>query len=185
MKLTKFLLTNLICGLLAMCIACSKVDEDPHTPVFNLELTSELFFNYESRLHDAVSVAICVSEEDMFYLERPYILTVENLSGGDISLIEEADYQSGIFTKIEELDSQNSDLGVVNKFHDGLMIDNNYYAFAQVPLVCSRRRDSFRLKLYFYETSEIYYTPAYTIVKLTHNDPWSVYWIMPGEYKSN
>lgn len=180
MKLKRILLYIIIIELLALSTSCSKLDDNRY-PTFYVELTQELFYRYAHGVGDAVGLSICVADQDMDYLRKPFVLSVEQLAGGQVNLIEETTWESIEYTILDELNSTGTTLETVNKFHDG-MIDSNYAAFVSFPVICNEKLNAFRLKLHFGESSETFYTNPYTLVRIPYAENMYLYWLMPGEF---
>ena len=65
------------------------------------------------------------------------------------------------------------------------MIENNYAAFVSFPVICNKQQNSFRLKLYFYESSETFYTSPYTLIRTQYDENMHLYWLIPGNFMEN
>ena len=67
---------------------------------------------------------------------------------------------------VDEIDSVGSSLETIRLFEEG-MIDRGYTAWTEFAVICggAGKGGSFRLKLNFYETGEVLYTGAYTLIR--------------------
>ena len=164
-----------------------KVDEVVPDPEFHLELTPELHFEIECS-NEITSLSICVSEEDAEYLDSHYVMSFEEVSG-NIELITwgtVSDAGGNVLTYIpvESLDSKESELKDVNQFKSDMM-DNGYSVYSSFYIRIEEfhkhyRCIPFRLKLYFPETGETYYTKEYTLIIYWEEDGY-LYSLVPGK----
>ena len=162
---------SLIIGFAVLCgifVSCSRRLDDNMPPDFHIELKNELFFDAGKSKNNGIALAICVRGDDIDYLKQPYILSIDAIYDGNIALAgsyysdDETD-QSDI---VDEIDSVGSSLETIRLFEEG-MIDRGYTAWTEFAVICGGegKGGSFRLKLNFYETGEVLYTGAYTLIR--------------------
>lgn len=158
-------------------VSCSEKESLERIPEFHVTTSSALHCNPGIASNEpVVALALCVEEEDAEYLHRPYVLTIETLYGNKLHL-----YRNKEDRCCEDLYSYDG-WSAVNTFKKG-MLDIDCAKYVVYGVTCDGAGTfSFRLKLTFEDTADIYYTKAYTLVLWPRRDEgYYDYWLYPGE----
>lgn len=169
-------LTSVIMVMVVLFAGCEKVNvcEHEHGSKFSLELDGDIHLVNSYCVPDGygivpVAMGLCVKPGDEHYLREHYILSLDCYHH-EIELLETMTYKEPVVT-VESLDSQASDLSTITPIGEH-MIQRGYSEFATfyVGIASYRYSCTFRVKLEFLDSNEVYYTDYYTMTKFNPAD---------------